>query len=102
MTPSLDFRKSVRLVSDERDYQPVYILKKMRQQKLDHMKYDPSFYKQTEKRLNDLFKSIDESSASDETKVAMAQLKNLDQFNNKFVREKPGQSQKMPVTRRSA
>jgi hypothetical protein len=44
IAPSIDFKRHVRLVSDEKEYEPEYILKKMRKHKLNNMRYKPALY----------------------------------------------------------
>lgn len=50
----MSFRKSVKLVSDPQEYDPVFILNKMRKNKLDHRVYKPTLYKETQEMLQDL------------------------------------------------
>lgn len=51
VAPSLNFKRNVILVSDEKEYEPEHILQKMRNHKLNHLSYDPTFYKKTKMML---------------------------------------------------
>ena len=50
----MSFRKSVKLVSEQKEYDPVFILNKMRKNKLDHRVFKPTLYKETQEMLQDL------------------------------------------------
>lgn len=60
------------------------------------MRFEPMYFKQTQNRLDTLLKQIDSpknstntSQKQEETKRAIEHLKNLEQFNVQFVRDKP-------------
>ncbi len=57
----MDFKRSCKLTSNKKDYDPEYILKKLRKNQINHGQFDPALYKATKKRLDDLIKSIPEA-----------------------------------------
>lgn len=77
VAPPMDFAKKVMLTSDVREYDPEYILRKMRRHKVDHRSYDPKRFKRTKEILNGLVKQIEPSSNQ---KVALQKLENLEEF----------------------
>jgi len=53
------------------------------------MKYDPQFFKRTEERLGELLGQLNPERMSEADRKAIAHLQNLEEFDVKFIREKP-------------
>ena len=66
------------LTSDERDYKPEHILRKMRNHKINHLSFDPQLTKLTKERIDDLTRLIQNPTAEEQlaiTKFGEAEAK---------------------------
>lgn len=81
---SMDFRSNVKLTSDPNDYDPEHLLRKLRKNHIDHMSFDATLYRKTKKRVGDLIKICEKTSASTQREKALSHLKNLKQFEERL------------------
>lgn len=84
MSPSLDFKQSVKLTSDPAQYDPVTLITKLRKNQLNHLKYDMTLYDKTKTMLNDLLKQS-QHLKSDKQKNAINALHNIEEFEEKPI-----------------
>jgi hypothetical protein len=59
MTQSMDFKRNIKFTSNPHDNNPEYLIKQLRRNKINHIKYDHGLYRKTKTKLNDLLKTID-------------------------------------------
>lgn len=54
----MDFKRNIKFTSNPHDTNPEYLIKQLRRNKINHIKFDHTLYRKTKSRLTDLIKTI--------------------------------------------